>query len=190
MSTELLLAALSVGVVHTLAGPDHYLPLIGVARAENWSPARMLRRTAAFGALHCLSGYLTVVLAATVLAAAGTLDALRDRVAALVLLGAGLALALGLWRGRGRYAWPAALALAIGPCEWMLPTGLATWSSGGAFECALVCAAFGAATVATMLAAVAAGAFGLARFVPCDARWARALPAACLLVSGLWIVGA
>jgi nickel/cobalt exporter len=36
----LLVTAVSLAVVHTLAGPDHYLPFIVISRARNWSYAK------------------------------------------------------------------------------------------------------------------------------------------------------
>ena len=33
----LILSALSIGFIHTLFGPDHYLPFIVMAKARNWS---------------------------------------------------------------------------------------------------------------------------------------------------------
>ena len=36
-SPSLLAAAFGVGVVHTLLGPDHYLPFIMLAKARGWS---------------------------------------------------------------------------------------------------------------------------------------------------------
>jgi nickel/cobalt transporter (NicO) family protein len=43
MQNELLIlcaTAASIGFVHTLMGPDHYLPFIVMAKARNWSTAR------------------------------------------------------------------------------------------------------------------------------------------------------
>jgi nickel/cobalt transporter (NicO) family protein len=43
MSNELILllvTAVSLAVVHTLAGPDHYLPFIVISKARNWSLAK------------------------------------------------------------------------------------------------------------------------------------------------------
>jgi nickel/cobalt exporter len=40
MSTEftlLLLTAMSVAFIHTLSGPDHYLPFIMISKARKWS---------------------------------------------------------------------------------------------------------------------------------------------------------
>ena len=33
----LVLTALSIGFVHTLIGPDHYLPFILIGRARKWT---------------------------------------------------------------------------------------------------------------------------------------------------------
>ena len=38
--TILAITAASIGVVHTLVGPDHYLPFVVLARARGWSLAR------------------------------------------------------------------------------------------------------------------------------------------------------
>ena len=45
--TLLLVTAASIGVVHTLLGPDHYLPFVAMAKARGWSLARTLRITLA-----------------------------------------------------------------------------------------------------------------------------------------------
>ena len=33
----LILTAVSIGFVHTLVGPDHYLPFVAMSAARNWS---------------------------------------------------------------------------------------------------------------------------------------------------------
>jgi len=62
LSASLLLTAAGVGLVHTLLGPDHYLPFVMLARARNWSGARTLAITAACGMAHVLSSILLGVL--------------------------------------------------------------------------------------------------------------------------------
>jgi len=55
MSYELWLLALtavSIGAVHTLLGPDHYVPFIAMARARNWSLRRAMIVTALCGVGH------------------------------------------------------------------------------------------------------------------------------------------
>ena len=48
----LLLTAASIGFIHTLLGPDHYLPFVAMSAARGWSSRRTLvdhRRCAAPG---------------------------------------------------------------------------------------------------------------------------------------------
>src|SRR5262245_34656002 len=50
---EILTAtAVSIGFVHTLLGPDHYLPFAAMARAGNWSTKRTLIVTSLCGVGH------------------------------------------------------------------------------------------------------------------------------------------
>ena len=57
----LILSAASIAFLHTLLGPDHYLPFIAMARARGWSLSKTLRVV-----LLCGSGHLvgSVVLGA------------------------------------------------------------------------------------------------------------------------------
>lgn len=58
MNTEiaiLCVAAASMGFLHTLFGPDHYLPFIVMTRARKWSAARTAWITIACGLGHVLS---------------------------------------------------------------------------------------------------------------------------------------
>lgn len=50
--TVLLLTALSLGFIHTLLGPDHYLPFIVLSRARKWSLAKTMWITAFSGVGH------------------------------------------------------------------------------------------------------------------------------------------
>jgi len=48
----LLVSALSLGVIHTLLGPDHYLPFIVLSKARNWTQTRTLWITFISGVGH------------------------------------------------------------------------------------------------------------------------------------------
>ena len=61
----LLGAAVSVAFVHTVAGPDHYLPFVAMARAGSWSRARTIWITALCGLGHDGSSLLGTPIAAT-----------------------------------------------------------------------------------------------------------------------------
>src|SRR4030095_10917377 len=41
-SFDLLLAAAGIAFLHTILGPDHYLPFLMLARARRWSTSRTL----------------------------------------------------------------------------------------------------------------------------------------------------
>lgn len=53
--TVLLGTAVTLGFVHTMVGPDHYLPFIAMARIGRWSTARTATITALCGVGHVLS---------------------------------------------------------------------------------------------------------------------------------------
>ena len=48
----LLVSAASIGVVHTLLGPDHYLPFIVLSKARNWTRTRTMWITFISGVGH------------------------------------------------------------------------------------------------------------------------------------------
>lgn len=50
----LVLTALSIGCIHTLLGPDHYLPFVAMSAARRWSRGKTLAVTALCGAGHVL----------------------------------------------------------------------------------------------------------------------------------------
>jgi sulfite exporter TauE/SafE len=89
----LALTAASLGIVHTLLGPDHYLPFVAIGRARNWRIGRLLGVTAACGVGHVLG---SVVLGAVGIAIGAavtsleTIEAYRGDVAAWFLLSFGL----------------------------------------------------------------------------------------------------
>jgi nickel/cobalt exporter len=90
----LLATAASIGLLHTLAGPDHYLPFVVMSRARSWSVSRTLLITLACGLGHVLS---SVVLGVVGIAAGGVLvrlqwlESLRGDLAAWLLISFGFA---------------------------------------------------------------------------------------------------
>jgi hypothetical protein len=52
---SVLLAAAGVGFIHTVLGPDHYLPFVMIGRARRWSPARTAGAAALCGIAHVAS---------------------------------------------------------------------------------------------------------------------------------------
>lgn len=86
--------AFSVGAIHTVLGPDHYVPFVAMSRAGGWSTGRTLLVTAACGLAHVGSsvviGLAGLALGVAVLTLEG-LEAVRGDVAGWLLIGFGLA---------------------------------------------------------------------------------------------------
>jgi len=96
-SWSLLAAAFGVGVVHTLLGPDHYLPFIMLARARGWSRLKTVVITSACGLGHIGSSVLLGGLGIAFGVAVGHLDSVeshRGPIAAWALVAFGVAYAL------------------------------------------------------------------------------------------------
>lgn len=54
----ILLTAASLGFIHTVLGPDHYIPFVALAKARSWSKARTALVTFLCGLGHVLSSVL------------------------------------------------------------------------------------------------------------------------------------
>ena len=90
----LLGTAAFLGFVHTLTGPDHYIPFIAMAKVGRWSLTRTLVVTTLCGLGHVLSsivlGFIGIA-AGLALAGLEWFEGLRGDFAAWLLLGFGLA---------------------------------------------------------------------------------------------------
>jgi sulfite exporter TauE/SafE len=53
--TALIYTAAGIGFLHTIIGPDHYLPFVALARAREWSTSRTMFVTGVCGLGHILS---------------------------------------------------------------------------------------------------------------------------------------
>jgi len=89
----LALSALGIGAVHTLLGPDHFLPFIALARSRNWSNRRALAVTLVCGLGHVAG---SILLGALGLALGWALADLTKWESARGLLAGWLLLAFGL----------------------------------------------------------------------------------------------
>jgi sulfite exporter TauE/SafE len=103
----LLASTAGVAVVHTLAGPDHYLPFIVMGRARRWSTWRTVAWTSLCGAGHVASS--VVIAAGAVVLGHGLeqvelIEEFRGNLAAWLMIAFGAVyLAWGLTRAfRGR----------------------------------------------------------------------------------------
>jgi nickel/cobalt exporter len=103
----LLLTAASIGFIHTLLGPDHYLPFVAMSAARGWTERRTLWITAFCGLGHVLGSVVIGLVGIGIgisLTRLQSFEGIRGNVAAWLLAGFGLAyMAWGLkkaWRSK------------------------------------------------------------------------------------------
>jgi hypothetical protein len=108
LSVSVLAAAATIGFVHTLLGPDHYVPFISLARVQNWTLLRTLATVAACGVAHVLGSAALGSIGLATGAAIGNLDALET--------------------GRGDFAAWAMVLFGLAYFSWGLRRGLVTAS--------------------------------------------------------------
>jgi hypothetical protein len=90
----LVATAFSVGCLHTLLGPDHYVPFAAMARCDGWSARKTLWVTAMCGLGHVLGSVLIGsigLLVGAALLRLELLESFRGEGAAWLLIGFGLA---------------------------------------------------------------------------------------------------
>lgn len=97
MNQEILVlagTAASIGFIHTLMGPDHYLPFIVISRARQWRLSKTLFVSFLCGLGHVLSsvvlGFIGIALGIAVFKLENV-EAIRGGLAAWLLIGFGLA---------------------------------------------------------------------------------------------------
>jgi nickel/cobalt exporter len=115
MTPEIIVLSLSsatIAFVHTVLGPDHYVPFIAMSRARGWAMRKTIGITLACGLGHLLGSILLGLAGISLgiqLASLEWLEGLRSNVAAWMLMGFGLAyLAWGLgkaYRDRPHTHW-------------------------------------------------------------------------------------
>jgi nickel/cobalt transporter (NicO) family protein len=92
--SALLAAAATIGVVHTVFGPDHYIPFVALARSRSWTLRRTWTVTAICGVGHVLGSVVLGLVGIALGWAVGSLvgfESIRGGVAGWLLLGFGLA---------------------------------------------------------------------------------------------------
>lgn len=93
----LVWTAITVALLHTAAGPDHYLPFIALGRARHWSLARTIGWTVVCGCGHVWSSVLLGLGGAALgwsFANLGWFESVRGGMAGWALLAFGLIYAL------------------------------------------------------------------------------------------------
>jgi len=97
MTPEIILLSLSaaaIAFVHTVLGPDHYLPFVAMAKARGWGLKKTLRITMLCGTGHLAGSVALGLLGVTLgvqLSSLEWLESVRANIAAWLLIGFGLA---------------------------------------------------------------------------------------------------
>jgi len=90
----LTVAAFSVGIVHAILGPDHYVPFVAMAQARQWTTRATLTVTAICGIGHVAGSVILGLVGlalGTMVMHLETVEAVRNDLAAWMLIGFGLA---------------------------------------------------------------------------------------------------
>lgn len=100
--------ALTTGVLHTLAGPDHYVPFVVLSRARGWSRRKTAVITAVCGVGHVLGSVVLGLIgigAGLAITRLEAVEAVRGDWAAWAMIAFGLVYAVWGMRRRGTGHW-------------------------------------------------------------------------------------
>lgn len=215
--TALWLTAFLTAVIHTITGPDHYLPFISIAKSRGYSLKKTLLWTFICGLGH-IGSALVIALGFVYLSHLMTdtrfawIEDNRSDLAAYALIGLGGAYLLWALRHRWLHkhhqahhhgfimhgdaqiqdknitVWVMFIIFVLGPCEALLPV-LTASSVLGIPAVVTSTVIFSVATILTMMAAVTLGYLGLKalRFQKLEA-YAHELAGATIMVCGIAIL--
>lgn len=100
--------AATIAFVHTLMGPDHYLPFVAMAKSREWSVAKAMRTTLLCGAGHIVGSIVlgfVGIYASIQLGALEAIEGFRGDIAAWALVSVGLIwMAWGLRKGYQKHS--------------------------------------------------------------------------------------
>ncbi len=211
MSKELIVlcfTAASIGFLHTVFGPDHYLPFVVMSKARGWSLIKTGLITLLCGIGHIMSSVilgLVGIIFGIAIMRLEALEVFRGNLAAWALIGFGLAYFIWGLRKAMRHGshqhihvhdektknitpWVLFTIFVLGPCEPLIPILMypaAKKSIAGLF---LVTGIFGSITIITMLSIVIIASFGI-KLIPLRRleRYTHALAGATICLSGMAI---
>lgn len=173
----ILFSTIAISFIHTLIGPDHYLPLVAIAKTRNWTLAKTVFITLICGIAHVLSAILLGVLAilfGITLKKISLIEHLRGNFAAWILIGFGLAyISWSVYtlihdkhshqhaaQGKNITLWVLILVFLLGPCEPLIPIMIYAAIQSSLWFVFGISAIFGVITIITMLTLVTFSVFG------------------------------
>ena len=210
MADELLIlsiTSLSLGFIHTLFGPDHYIPFIVMSKARKWGLSKTMIITFLCGVGHILSSVILGLIGIALGIAVTKLTAIesfRGNLASWFLLVFGFLYFLwGLYIAVKKKPhehfkfnngninltpWILFTIFVFGPCEPLIPLVMYPAAKGSLIGLLLVTGIFGVSTISTMLAIVMISYYGI-NLMPMERleRYMHALAGAAIFLCGIVI---
>ncbi len=173
----LIYTALSAGFVHTILGPDHYLPFVLLGKARQWSLSKLLGLTLICGIGHILSSVIIGLLGVAFGVAIEKLEfieSIRGNWAAWSLIAFGLVYAIWGLRNALKHRhhhhykmeeksltpWFIFIIFVLGPCEILIPLLMYPAAKESVSGMLAVTTVFSISTITTMLIMVSVLSFG------------------------------
>jgi nickel/cobalt transporter (NicO) family protein len=205
-SLILMITAATIGIVHTLLGPDHYIPFIVMAKAGKWSKVKTIWITVASGLGHVTSSVVIGIIgisAGYALNKVELIESFRADFAAWLIISFGLI--YSIWGIKRAYQhkhahhhmegeaqnltpWIIFTIFVLGPCEPLIPLLIYPSVLESVFTLASVVIIFSLTTSVTMVLLVTAGLYGM-NFIPSHylERYSHAIAGVLLLFCGVAI---
>ncbi len=178
----ILISTTSIAFFHTILGPDHYLPFIGMAKANNWSNRKIFSLTAVCGIGHVFASILIAfvgIWSGKLLSQIELISSIRGEMAAWVLIGIGILYTL--WgikyashkihhrhldtsKFSTQSTWALILFFLLGPCEPLIPLLMVSGLHFDTMGILFIILIFIIVTIATMFLIVYIGINGLKHF--------------------------
>lgn len=172
--TMLLLSALTLGFVHTISGPDHYLPFIVMAQTRKWTMAKTMWIVAICGLGHVLGSVVIGLIgigAGIVVGKLEFFEGIRGSLASWMLFSAGVIYTIWAIIHRIRNPhhkhthfgqegstkktmtfWVLFTIFVFGPCEPLIPILMYPAAELNIFAVGMVSLLFAITTIGTMMA--------------------------------------
>lgn len=165
----LVIGTISVAFIHTIAGPDHYIPFIVLSKARKWSMSKTMIWTLLCGLGHVLSSIVLAILIAFLgieIFKLESIESIRGEFATWMLILFGMVYSiyglLVLLHGHAHHhlnhnidkkkitLWVLFLIFVFGPCEPLIPLILYPAMGGEWLSLMLVAISFSLVTILTM----------------------------------------
>lgn len=169
----LAITALTIGTLHTLAGPDHYLPFVAMAKARNWTLMRTINIVILCGIGHVFSSVIigfVGIAAGFAISGIDKVEGARGNVAAWLLLMFGMGYMIWglyrLWRNKLHQHnhdtgekkkmtfWILFTIFIFGPCEPLIPILMYPAAAHNYGAVAYISLIFALSTILTMVSVV------------------------------------